>query len=222
MQHPVTIKRSRRKTLGLYVKQGQVEVRAPLFVGDQEIQQWLQQKQGWISEKLQEQQQKQAEQPSLAPGSQLLFFGKPRTLHFTPGQPCVLEHDDEQLIIRHKTNTDTDKLISNWLKQEASHYLTARTWELADEMQLTERISAIGFRKTRSKWGHCTSTGRLQFNWLAIMAPPEVIDYLIIHELSHLEHLNHSRAFWQRVASHCPDYKIHRRWFRDHGHRIWL
>lgn len=225
MQSPLPfsyqIRRSRRKTLAVHIKNAVVEVRAPYGLPALNIQQWLQEKTGWIETHLKKQQHQQQEKPQLCHNGQILFLGQIRQIELIDGKPAIYEQQ-QQLIIARQANTDIQKLIEQWLRCEAELYLTARTQELAAQMGESNRISDIRFRKTRSKWGHCTSGGILQFNWLIIMAPPDVIDYLIIHELSHLQHMNHSAAFWQRVAVFCPGYASHKQWLHDNGHKLWL
>ena len=74
----------------------------------------------------------------------------------------------------------------------------------------------------RSRWGSCSSNGTLSFNWRLILAPPEILDYVVIHELCHLTHMNHSKAFWELVESVDPDYKEHERWLRENGDTLTL
>jgi hypothetical protein len=216
-----SIKTSRRKTLALYVKNGQVEVRSPLSASQNEIQAWVNSKTQWIKQQLAEQQLQAEQKPRIEHEGELLFLGKPRKIICAQGKSSVLE-DNNNLIIKHTNKTDIHKLLEKWLKEEARLYLTERVNDIAITMNETQRINGIQFRKTKSKWGHCTSKGILQFNWLIIMAPPDVIDYLIIHELSHLQHMNHSNKFWQHVEKFCNDYKTQRNWLRDNGHRLWF
>lgn len=215
------VKRSRRKSIGLYVKEGIVEVRAPHHVDNTAIHLWVTEKSDWVAKRLQEHSSQQQEKPDISHGGNFLFLGKPRAIEFIQGKPAIFEKDDK-VIIAHHSNTNINKLLESWLKQEAQFYLQERTTELAEIMNKTHKINGIQFRKTRSKWGHCTSQGILQFNWLIIMAPPDVIDYLIIHELSHLKHMNHSKIFWQHVANYCSDYKTHKLWLNKNGHKLWL
>ena len=81
-------------------------------------------------------------------------------------------------------------------------------------------IGRITLRDTRSRWGSCTQNGDLMYSWRLIMAPPEVLDYVAAHEVAHLVEMNHSKAFWQVVASICPDYAAPRLWLRQHGHEM--
>jgi len=83
--------------------------------------------------------------------------------------------------------------------------------------RLGRRYTALALRDTRSRWGSCSSAGRLMFSWRLVMAPREVLDYVAAHEVAHLAEMNHSPAFWAVVARLCPDYARRRRWLRDHG-----
>jgi len=77
--------------------------------------------------------------------------------------------------------------------------------------------SRLTIRDGRSRWGSCSSLGGLNFSWRLILAPPEILDYVVIHELAHLRELNHSPRFWAIVAAHCPAYRTHQRWLKEHG-----
>ena len=78
----------------------------------------------------------------------------------------------------------------------------------------------ITIRNQKTRWGSCSQTGTLSFNYRLMMAPPAVIDYVIIHELCHITHMNHSKSFWNKVASVMPDYAIHKQWLKEHGHEL--
>ncbi|MGD9641359.1 MAG: M48 family metallopeptidase [Elusimicrobiales bacterium] len=77
------------------------------------------------------------------------------------------------------------------------------------------KYNRIAIKGQRSLWGSCSRRGNLNFNWRLAAAPPEALDYVVVHELCHLREMNHSPRFWAHVASACPDYKTHRRWLRD-------
>lgn len=78
----------------------------------------------------------------------------------------------------------------------------------------------ISIRNQKTRWGSCSQTGTLCFNYRLMMAPPAVIDYVIVHELCHLTHMNHSKAFWNKVQSILPDYAVKRQWLKEHGHEL--
>lgn len=79
------------------------------------------------------------------------------------------------------------------------------------------RHGRVRVKDHRSLWGSCTAKGDLNFNWRLSLAPPETLDYVVVHELAHLFERNHSRRFWDRVSRWCPDYRAHRRWLRANG-----
>lgn len=78
----------------------------------------------------------------------------------------------------------------------------------------------ICIRDQKTRWGSCSSKGTLSFNWRLMLAPPEVLDYVVVHELCHLTCMNHSPAFWKRVESVLPDYAARRKWLKDHGEAL--
>lgn len=78
----------------------------------------------------------------------------------------------------------------------------------------------ITIRDQKTRWGSCSSNGTLSFNYRLMLAPPRVLDYVVVHELCHLTHMNHSTDFWNMVASILPDYKEYRKWLRDNGHTL--
>lgn len=80
----------------------------------------------------------------------------------------------------------------------------------------------ITIRDQKTRWGSCSAKGTLSFNWRLLLAPPSIPDYVIVHELCHLTHMNHSAAFWKKVESVYPDYRTARKWLKDHGHELVL
>lgn len=82
--------------------------------------------------------------------------------------------------------------------------------------------TSVTVRDQKTRWGSCSSRGTLSFNYRLIFAPPEVLDYVVVHELCHLTHMNHSKEFWNKVGSVMPDYNIHRKWLKDHGRELTL
>ncbi len=84
-------------------------------------------------------------------------------------------------------------------------------------LRMGVRPAGMQVRAQRTRWGSCSRAGRLSFNWRLVQAPPEVLDYVVVHELAHMVHPNHSTAFWMLVHAHCPGYPVHRRWLRRHA-----
>ena len=82
--------------------------------------------------------------------------------------------------------------------------------------------TSITIRDQKTRWGSCSGRGTLSFNWRLILAPPEILDYVVVHELCHLTHMNHSKEFWELVESVIPDYKTKRKWLKENGHTLRL
>lgn len=112
------------------------------------------------------------------------------------------------------------KTVIDWYKTQATHYLNARTQKLSHHLALTP--ANITIKTYKARWGSCNTKGEIQYNWKIIQAPKDIIDYLIIHELCHLEHHNHSRAFWQCVEAALPDFKTAKNWLKKQGYKLEL
>ena len=109
-------------------------------------------------------------------------------------------------------------LLEKRFRRAAAAYFPTRCAQL---QQLTGGYyTKITIRNQKTRWGSCSQTGTLSFNYRLMMAPPAVIDYVIVHELCHLTHMNHSKAFWNKVAAILPDYAKSRRWLKENGHTL--
>lgn len=215
--------RMRRKTLVVYVKSGKVEVRSPLKAPVWWIKSFLQDKTPWIMEQLSVQRTKLRERLIVADNREVPFLGKPRLIQVVLGDKQGVQLRGDLLYIHVKPgNRDKlEKLFHTWLLEQAKEYMATQTIKYARELGVEKKLKDVVFRKTRTKWGHCCEDGTIQYNWLAMMAPREVVNYLIAHETSHLRYLNHSEKFWGTVATLCPNYKELRNWLTQNGHRFW-
>ncbi len=107
---------------------------------------------------------------------------------------------------------DGKKLIIGWLKREAEKFITQRTLYWTEKMGV--KFRQIKFRQQRSRWGSCSSAGTITYNWRLIHFLPQVIDYVVIHELAHIRHHDHSERFWRLVEAYMPTYKQHVRFLK--------
>lgn len=128
----------------------------------------------------------------------------------------------EQKNVIYLTQAETKRLqtLERRYKNAARAKLEART---AYYHTITGgRYTSITVRDQKTRWGSCSSRGTLSFNYRLIFAPPRVLDYVVVHELCHLTHMNHSKDFWNMVASVMPDYKLCKNWLKEHGHELTL
>jgi len=221
------------------VKQGQVIVRAPHFVDDAFISAFLDEKSVWLKSKIASQQQVKIKGFDFSQNSELFLFGKKVKLNISYGSKNrVLSevdfHESKQTSLTVIISERNRKLITNptgltkqikkqlelYFRNLAQDIILPRVAELSKQVLL--RPKEIKIRQYSARWGSCNSRDELSFNYLLVMTPLWVIDYVIIHELCHLKHLNHSTDFWQLVAKQCPNYPEAKQWLTRHqGELIW-
>lgn len=217
---PLELKRSARRSLAITVEKAKVVVRAPERLGQKHIHKFVESKREWILEKYQEQLQFLAQIPvrNYIDGDFMPFLGGSLTLRYVAGSSAVRREGDS-LLVGERLKQPQLK-IQTWYKQQAEKLLKAKTDFFAEGLGVN--YSEMKLRKTKSRWGHCTSKGVIQFNWLIVLAPEKVVDYLVIHELCHRIEFNHSSAFWSLVSRQQHDYKVYRQWLKDFGHTLVL
>ena len=120
-----------------------------------------------------------------------------------------------RLVVGDMPDTDVRDAIERWYRREARRLITESVEREAARLWLAFRSIAIRDQQTR--WGSCSRRGALSFNWRLAIAPRDVREYVVIHELCHLRELNHSNAFWQLVATALPGWEEHKRWLAEHG-----
>jgi hypothetical protein len=109
---------------------------------------------------------------------------------------------------------DIARAVQSWLRKQARADIAACVARRAREMR--QRPGRLYIMDQRTKWANCSGRRNLSFNWRLVMAPPEVLDYIVVHELAHLIEPRHSPRFWLIVQSHCPEYETQRSWLRRH------
>ncbi|MBM4351392.1 MAG: M48 family metallopeptidase, partial [Deltaproteobacteria bacterium] len=109
-------------------------------------------------------------------------------------------------------------LFVRWYKGEAKETIARRVDYYSHRMHLSPK--GIKITSAQSRWGSCSRDNRLSFSWRMIMAPLNVIDYILIHELAHIKEKNHSGRFWNYLESFLPDYRKHRLWLKENGPRL--
>jgi predicted metal-dependent hydrolase len=154
-------------------------------------------------------------------GAQLLYLGIEYQLQLRgeDRRNSVDLHTDEAVIRVSATDSaEITWLLERWYRNAARNVITARVAEWARELGVVH--GRIAIRAQRTRWGSCSTKGNLNFNWRLLMAPLEVVDYVVVHELVHLTIPHHGAAFWREVEHWCPERKRYQRWLRDHGSRL--
>ncbi|MCL2438701.1 MAG: M48 family metallopeptidase [Coriobacteriia bacterium] len=213
-----TLIRSKRKTLAIYVRDGEVEVRAPQRASLGQIESFLASKEAWIVRKVAESAQrvKQRDSFRLDYDDAVLYRGRhyPITAHEDEGEGEPVGFDGVHFFVPAGLDSDGIKQTCVQAYHPLAHdYLTNRTLDIARQMNIMP--AAIKISNAKRQWGSCNSKGVLRFSWRLIMAGDEVIDYVIVHELAHLLQMNHSPHFWSIVQRELPDYKARQKRLRQ-------
>lgn len=220
------VTRSRRRTVRIRVAAAdRLEVAAPLGFADAEVAALLRTRAAWIARQLDKLATVAASPLNAAvePGAELLYLGRPRRLTVLSGSTAraAVALEEERLFVHLPAGPAEERdaaltaALRRWYAEQARAVLTERTTYWAGVLEV--RPQRISIREQKSRWGSCSSRGNVNYNWRVVMAPPEVVDYLVIHELCHMRAPNHSAVFWELVAQADPGYKEHRKWLRGHG-----
>jgi len=224
-----TIKRSaRRRSIGLEVRDAQVILRAPQTIPDAELHKLVMRKQRWIREKVTHQKALLAALPDddFDTGCRLPWLGRELELVLALAGKSEVWREQGRLQVRCSNRSrrplreQSQALVRDWYKEQALALLSEKTREQAARLGVA--CQQVKVRATRTKWGHCTNRGVIQYNWQILLAPEPVVDYLVAHEVSHLRQPNHSPAFWALVERLCPDYRRQRAWLNARGRLLVL
>ncbi|AIK96144.1 M48 family metallopeptidase [Candidatus Odyssella acanthamoebae] len=152
--------------------------------------------------------------------SQFLFQGAPYEIVQQPILSRELYQIDhhQKVIILDAIGTSPAQRLSYLCRKEFEKLLPSLITKHSKAMELFPK--KISIRDTKSRWGSCSSTGNISLSWRLVMAPLEVIEYVVIHELAHLKHMDHSPDFWSVVSQHCPNYSQHRHWLKTNAQQL--
>ncbi len=212
-----TIRRKKdMKHLYLYVREGEVEVRCNPGVSIKSIEGFLRQKESWILGKLRQR------RPEQTPAEAFPWDGRLIPLDFReePGSDIFRfrYHEESNRALIHGPSFPSDEelreLYEGYYRLHASRILEPQVIDWIKKTGLEP--SKIGYRKNRSRWGSCSSRNSINLNTRLLLCPKELQEYVIIHELCHIRHKNHSKDFWSLVGRYLPDWKERRKRLREY------
>lgn len=216
-----TLVRRRRRSIGLKVDAQGLTVSAPPREPYHYLDRVISERHRWILDKLAEIEARRLPERRWTSGERLLLLGRELELYLyrthTRSEPIatasrllvgLAEPDDPVRVREH---------VRDWYRRQAARHFAGRIAALAPRLPVEPPPFALS--EARTTWGVCTAEGRLRLSWRLIQAPPDQIDYVVAHELAHLRHMNHSRAFWQTVEAICPDWRAQREALERDGHR---
>lgn len=211
VEHP----RARRLTLRVEPSGG-LRVTVPPGMDQAQIDRFLARQQGWLEDKI----AALPDRPQVRPGIKLPICGVNHRIVHRPGRglaETLLGPDGPQLIVR--GNLDhLPRRIADFLKKRARAEIEPRV--ARHSIAIGRQARSVRLRDTTSRWGSCSAAGNLSFCWRIVMAPPQVIDYLVAHEVAHLVHMNHGRDFWALCEQLCPATPDAKAWLRRNGTKL--
>jgi len=215
-----TLTRSNRKTAAIYIRSGSVEVRAPLRMPKRDIDRFVLEKEHWILKNLSTQQSQAQKKESFVVdyGSFITFRGKQYpVIQDAEPSSCQRQRSGQRDSVRAGFDEEVFYMPPG-LSPEQIKSTCIQLYKMLAKAHISKRVSyfssqmgvmpsAIKINSAMRRWGSCSSQKSLNFSWRLIMADDSVIDYVVVHELSHIKQMNHSARFWAVVESVLPDYR---------------
>ena len=212
----VIIKRTdRKKTISISVKGEEIILLSPRLVSTNFLYDILIKKKKWIIKKLKQQSESfETNYKKFIVNKTLLKFGKKKNISFKKSISEKVVEKGDIVEIYYVSKNDIENIIKKWLREELEFYINQRLNYYKKLMKV--KYNSFNIKSYKSKLGSCSYNGRLSFNLKIITMPRKVIDYILIHELCHLKHFNHSKDFWYSVEKYCPDFNNQKNWIKKH------
>ena len=231
----VHIIRSKRKTICMSVnKDGSVTVKAPhKYPTEAEIGRFVESKVEWIISQRVRQQDREDMRlvRRFETDYSFPYLGEERLLEMQSAKKTGISYQDGKIVIKTpayeslvadydapENKEKIEKLqndLKKWYKKQAYAYVSKRVDYYKDIVGVT--VTSVSIKSRKSQWGSCDSNGELTFSWRLVMARPEAIDYVVIHELCHRKYMDHSKYFWNEVQKYMPDFKAQKQWLEENS-----
>jgi predicted metal-dependent hydrolase len=215
-----TLKRSDRATASIYIERdGAVSLLVPKELSDNQIEDLLEAKRKWIYRNQAEWHDLNATRVhrEFVNGEGFLYLGRTYRLKLVDQQeePLMLKNGYFSLMLNGGSATEADQAFRDFYRNKGKEKIPERVDFFKGRMGVETK--AVKVMELKNRWASCTPNGNLNFHWKCMMAPPTILDYIIVHELSHLIHANHTEAFWNEVDKVLPDYVDRKEWLKVHG-----
>ena len=209
----ITVERHEIKRARIAVDEDlRVRVTLPLDFSQEEIVDLIERKEQWIQKQLAFFRDRRDARIKLS-HDEILYLGEIYTFQHLPGLRSRVAIKDEGKIIYSGRNLLADGALGTWYRQEAKRVIMERLEHFAKTYKFT--YNKVFIRNQKTLWGSCSSKRNLSFNWRLIQTPLDIIDYIVVHELVHTKILQHTKAYWERVASLYPQYRQARVWLKN-------
>ncbi|MHB8074821.1 M48 family metallopeptidase [Desulfosporosinus fructosivorans] len=228
-----SIRRSHKaKYVSISIGENGVHVVAPISMNDTEIISLVEKKRHWIINKYDKYHQRVLQLPverEFVSGEKHLFKGNsyPLKVIDSKGRFTKVNLTDGQLLVEIKVGLPSDirreeirRHLEKWYIREARELILERLEFFSGIIGV--KVNNVRLKNQKTRWGSCSQKGNLNFNWKLVMAPIEIVDYVVVHELCHLKQMNHSPRFWLLVENQIRDYKKMRKWLKENGAKLYL
>ena len=228
------IRRSQRvANARIVVKPGQVEIVAPWQIPEHKLHQFVAAKQQWVTKALLKMAGSSPQQGGFVPsdykaGANINYLGSAYPLTLKPSKLKRVKIEFEDTYIAHVPLTMSPDEQSDEIKAALIRWMKTQTRQLVEQIVETHAVKkqlfprSITVKTQKSRWGSCGIHNDININWLLLMSPKEVLEYVVVHELCHIKVKNHSSQFWALVGEHLPDYKSRRLWLKQQGRGLMM
>ena len=214
---PYKVIRSNRRTLSISINENaELIVRAPHLLSMNIIHDFINEKKKWVNK-----QQKIINNrlsDSAFDKDMALMLGSLYPIKIKTDQSEKLTFNGEEFLVYSSDQELIHSSLKKWYKKKFREVAIPRLTYFADQYNLS--VNQVRIKEQKTLWGSCSSRNNINLNYLLIMAPMNVIDYVIIHELAHTTHRNHSSHFWKTVESMMPNFKEAKTWLKDYGYKL--
>lgn len=212
------VRTNRKKTASIKIIDGSVQVIVPQKLSNTRVEELIRKRTPWIRQKLRQQSETVIPKPKeYVSGENFTYLGRNYRLKLLTGglrEVKLREGYLELAVSKRTTGKDIRNALVDWYEEHARERLTEKTAQYSETMGVS--YNSIVVKNYKSRWGSCSSKGDISYNWRIIIAPHHIVNYVVVHELCHLKHPNHSPAYWNSVKRVIPDYKEYRQWLKKH------
>lgn len=230
IEYEVVRSTARKRSTSLQVTElGEVVVKAPAHASLAMIDAFVRQNVDWIKDKLHETRHKASVKKKFVTGELLPYRGElyPMSVTVSSGRKRVkVDLVGEMFVVLVPTDVAGSRMrvkeiraaMKRWFVQKARSVIEAQVASYA--LKVGREVASVRIKETSSRWGSCSSRGNVNFNWKLILAPPEILRYVVIHEVCHLVHQHHRNTFWDLVRKYDSEYPQHRLWLKRNGWKL--
>ncbi len=217
---PIEICFQNRKTVSIQIKEkGHVLVKAPFGIKKTVLEEIIKKKEPWIIKNRDYIIKEEKKKGKIEEGADLYYRGETYKLHLAHGKEkkAALDPIGHTILLTFQPEKEEEakKILLSWYRKEAERIILERLAYY--EAFFIKKPKKVLVKEQKKRWGTCTGDNKLYFNWRIVMVPPALLDYIVVHELCHMEEKNHGKAFWDSVERILPDYRERRNQLRKEG-----